>query len=162
MSHEFGPIPGSDYEWHYTKCDGCGKSFYGYEDLNTAVIDGKDYCFDCAMEKGFAHRGRNRVYIDGDIYRIAHTLSSLYDGPGEYFTSLDWLKSQNIKVIYTRHYKADPQFMNMGYGLSGHIDEEHWSVHVKTDFREDCEYAFIFKPSDAELEKLRKYEKVVE
>lgn len=158
MSSEFGPIPGEDYSWYYTKCDGCGKCFYGYEDMNTFVIDDQDYCFDCAIKKELAHKNKNgRTYVNGNIYRIAHTFSSLYDGPGCYFTSLDWLIKSH-EIVCTKHYEADPMLFNWGYGLTGHIDQDHWRVFTKEDYGSKCEYAFIYEPSEVELSKLKKYE----
>lgn len=151
---------GRDDKGYFTACDICGKKFYGYDNLYITVVDGRDYCPKCTEKTFVTKRNRSgRFYMGGSYYRIAHTLSSMYDGPKEYCTTLEAVAGSH-NILFTKHCPADPMLFNWGFGLSGHIDSEHWEVYTDRFSDGDvCFYAFVFEPSPEELAKLRRYER---
>ena len=150
---------GRDESGCYTSCDVCGKKFYGYDDLCVNHVDDADYCPECSLKFGFFHKGKNdRIYANKNVWRIAHTFSSMYEGSHCYVTSIDQIEKK-YEILCVKHRKADPMFMNWGFGLTGHIDEEHYRVDVRSrdfGFVEKC-YAFVFEPDLDELDRLKKY-----
>lgn len=142
---------------YYTECDGCGKRYYGYDQYSITVVDGSDYCPDCCVVRfGFFFDRRGYLVAPRSLYRIAHTFSSLYDGNHHYATTLESVAREAdvpMRDLRARHCGKNPMFLNPGYGLSGHIDSEHWEIYAK-GWSKSCEFAFVFEPSAEELEKL--------
>lgn len=160
-------MKGHDEKGYYSQCDGCGSKFYGYDDLDTWPIDDNIWCHDCAQRRGFVciSDDNKHWFARKDIYRIAPSFSSLYDGPGEYFISLDWVIKKKGPISKVVHCPRGPMFLNWGYGLSGYINSEHYEVHlVEWDEKRLGMFAFVFEPSEDEMKKIRPYlvEKVKE
>lgn len=145
----------SSDDWS-NKCGSCGKKYLGYEDMECIVMDGVKYCPECARKLYHMEEGKNgATFPSYSYYRVAHTCSSMFDGPIEYVTSLEKLSEVYeipLQELHAKHFKRDPIPFNWGYGLTGHIDGEHWKVYKKGD---KCEVAFIFEPSEDELSKLK-------
>lgn len=155
MSTEFD----DEVKNYYTKCDVCGKRFYGYDDLCMNNVDKKDYCPECSLNSGMFHTGKDgRIYANNDVWRIAHTFSSMYDGIHCYASSIDQIEKE-YKILCVKHRKAQPMFLNWGFGLTGHLDDEHYRIDVLDHENRYVSkfFAYIYEPTPEEMEKLKKY-----
>ena len=134
-----------------TKCDKCGKEFRGYDDLQLTGIDDEYYCPACLPLKFNGVMKNGHFILSGEYYRVSHTFSSMYDGPHEYKTKLEECSG----VVAAVHYSRNPLLFNWGFGLSGHIDSDHWELYSRFDYPHEY---YIYTPSAEELEKLKKIE----
>ena len=150
---------GRDENGYYTSCDSCGDKFYGYDDLCLNIVDDKAYCPECSITSGYFHKGKNgRIYANNNLWHVAHSFSSMYDGPHLYATSIKVFEKK-YEILSVKHRGADPMFLNVGFGLTGHIDNAHYRIDVRHRERgfEEQYYAFIFKPDSDELERMLEY-----
>lgn len=143
---------------YYSECDLCGKRYYSYDMLCMKVVDGKDYCPECAIRHLGFHRGKrtDNVYAPRSMYRIAHTFHSMYEDKPHFVTTLERIANEvpwATGEISAKHYEKDPMLFNWGYGLTGHIDDDHWEIYIGDD---PCEVAFVYEPAPEELEKIKK------
>lgn len=136
-----------------TICNNCGKEYRGYEDLNTVVIDGLNYCLECAAQRypGLCRYEKGEGFCAGPaLYRVSHTFSSLFDGPHEYMTSLDAIIEHYGPIRKIFHCPRDPMLFNWGFGLTGHIDSEHYEIYVGKYWG-----FHVYEPPKADIEKMK-------
>lgn len=142
---------------YFYECDFCGRRFYGYDMMDMVVVDSKHYCHECRIGLlGFTKGKNGRIYAPKSMYRIAHTFSSLYDDAPHFATKLEIVAKEagvSMDSMTVKHFAKDPMFLNWGYGLTGHIDSEHWEIYAEGWHPE---FAFIFEPTPEELEKIQK------
>lgn len=141
----------------YYECDKCGKRLYGWDMLAMTVVDLRHYCKQCCVETFGFIKGKNDIaYAPKSLYRIAHTFSSMYDDAPHFATTLENVAKEArvlMSSMAAKHFEKDPMMFNWGYGLTGHIDSEHWEIYVKGW---SMEFAFVYEPSPEELEKIQK------
>ena len=135
-------------------CDLCKCKIEPYYEK---CVDGKYICAKCLMEHYPGRWVRERWVVDGGIYRISHTFSGLWEGGPHYATTLE--KATNGEKCYAIHKKADPMLFNPGFGLSGHIDSDHWEIYTNVNWPH---HAHIYDPNETELKKLKAVEITVE
>lgn len=135
-------------------CSICGCEIEPYYETG---MDGKLICGDC-LHKHYPGRWKNGYWVvDGSIYRISYTFSGLYEGGPSYATTLE--KATGGAKCVAVHKKADPMFFNPGFGLSGHIDSDHWEIYTNVNWPH---HAHIYDPNETELKKLKAVEITVE
>lgn len=139
------------YEGKYGfKCDICGAhiDFYNETGMDDMII-----CGDCKHTRYPGKWKDGRWIVDGSLYRISATFSSMYEGGSSYATTLE--KATGGAKCVAVHKKADPMLFNWGFGLSGHIDSDHWEIYTNVKWPH---HAHIYNPSETELEKLKAVE----
>lgn len=136
-------------------CKDCKKEIGMAEWYCSVTIDGEIYCREC-IEKHpeycyCKHKdGKTRWYFNHGLYRVSHTFSSLYDGPHEYLTSLKKIEELYAPIRKVVHYPEDPMMFNWGFGLTGHIDSEHYRISAGEYW-----WFFVFEPSKEDLELMK-------